>query len=387
MPLKLNILWIVLLAVLVAGCSTVTVETPTVTEVRLPSPKPLAMSSVAIDTNALIETAVVTNLPPIPTLPVTPLVALPVMTGAGPTNAAILTPSVVPANGWLPLQNWCQSNSLGNMQKIGSGQYAVVTRAGTLSVLLGSQMAHWDGTAIWLGFAPRIVGGQVCLHALDAQKTLDPLLHRAPRAAKQGRVLVIDPGHGGSDGGTVGSNKKHLEKNFALDWALRIQALLRTNGWNVFLTRSADVDLALTNRVAFADQVGADLFVSLHFNGLNAAASHSGVETFCLTPTGLPSSVTRGYEDNVRLEFPNNSYDRDNLQYAYRLHREILAATHATDGGLRHARFMGVLRGQHRPAVLIEGGFLSNTEEARRVATPAYRQKLAEAVARALTEQ
>ena len=382
MRLKLNILWIALLVLLVAGCSTVTVEQPTVTEVRLPAPKPLAMSAVAIDTNALIETPVpVPNPPPVVPVPVLP----PVLPVVEPTNAVAPPPPVVPATGWLPLQNWCHSNSLGTLQKLGPGQYAVPTRAGTLSVALGSQMARWDGTAIWLGFAPRVVGGQACVHALDAQKTLDPLLHPARPLTPPGRVLVLDPGHGGTDGGTMGSSKKQLEKTFTLDWALRIQALLRTNGWNVFLTRSADVDLPLTNRIAFADQVGADLFVSLHFNGLSAAASHAGVETFCLTPTGLPSSVTRGYEDNVRLEFPNNAYDRDNLQYAYRIHRELLSTTHATDGGLRHARFMAVLRGQHRPAVLIEGGFLSNPEEARRIATAAYRQKLAEAVARALT--
>ena len=66
------------------------------------------------------------------------------------------------------------------------------------------------------------------------------------------------------------------------------------------------------------------------------------------------------------------------------LHRGLVRATNATDRGVRRARFMGVLRGQKRPAVLIEGGYLSNPKEARKIATSTYRQTMAEAVARAL---
>jgi N-acetylmuramoyl-L-alanine amidase len=74
------------------------------------------------------------------------------------------------------------------------------------------------------------------------------------------------------------------------------------------------------------------------------------------------------------------------LQLAVRIHREILAVNGHHDRGLRRARFLGVLRSQERPAVLIEGGYLSNPTEASLIATPAYRQKLAAAVTRALVE-
>jgi N-acetylmuramoyl-L-alanine amidase len=67
-----------------------------------------------------------------------------------------------------------------------------------------------------------------------------------------------------------------------------------------------------------------------------------------------------------------------------RIQRTLLKVTGAKDHGVRRARFMTVLRGQNRPAVLVEGGYLSNPREARRIADPAYRQKLAEAVAAAL---
>ncbi len=378
MPFWRNIFWLVLAALLAAGCRTATVERPAVTEITLLTNKPFVLSSPVVDTNALITT----NVP----LTVTTNLAtntLPVVVVPPPTN---VPPSLVPpGKDWLPFDTWCAASGLGKSQKLRTGQYAVGTRTGSLVIQPGSQVARWDGMQVWLGYGPRIIGGQLHVHWLDVLKIFEPLHQPLPPLAKPGRVLVIDPGHGGPDGGTTSSSKQQVEKNLALDWALRLQTILRTNGWKVFLTRSNDVEMALTNRVAFAEQMGADLFLSLHFNGLQASAGHSGVETFCLTPPGLPSSVTRGYEDNLRVAFPNNTYDAENLQYACRLHRAILAATRASDGGVRHARFLGVLRGQHRPAVLIEGGFLSNPEEARRLATPAYRQKLAEAVARALS--
>jgi N-acetylmuramoyl-L-alanine amidase len=196
-------------------------------------------------------------------------------------------------------------------------------------------------------------------------------------------VIVIDPGHGGSDGGTQGS-RQQLEKNLALDWALRLKPLLEDNGWEVHLTRATDTDVSLAERIALADRVGADLFVSLHFNGLSGDVNTCGVETFCTTPAGLPSTVKRNGEDNPGLAFPNNSFDTENIRWAYRVQRELVAATQAKDGGVRRARFMAVLRGQRRPAVLVEGGFLSNPDEAQRIATAAYRQKLAQAVAQAI---
>jgi len=139
----------------------------------------------------------------------------------------------------------------------------------------------------------------------------------------------------------------------------------------------------LPDRVAFADAHHADLFLSLHFNG-TTSSSQSGIETYCLTPTGMPSNLTRGYEDNPVLVFPNNQFDAQNVQLALRLHRSLLDATGATDRGVRRARFLAVLRGQHCPATLIEGGYLSNPAEAALIDTPEHRQKLAAAVATAL---
>jgi N-acetylmuramoyl-L-alanine amidase len=98
----------------------------------------------------------------------------------------------------------------------------------------------------------------------------------------------------------------------------------------------------------------------------------------------MSSSLTRGYEDDPRQSFPNNAFDEQNLALAVRLHRALLGVNGGEDRGVRRARFQAVLRGQNRPAVLIEGGYLSNPAEARRIGDPAYRQKLAEAIAKAL---
>jgi N-acetylmuramoyl-L-alanine amidase len=158
-------------------------------------------------------------------------------------------------------------------------------------------------------------------------------------------------------------------------------------GWTVYLTRTNDLDVAVTNRVLLADQWQPGLFISLHFNsGLPANVERSGVQTYCLTPAGMPSSFTRGYEDNLQQSFPNNSYDQQNFHLATRLHRSLVRATGSKDQGVQRARFLSVLRGQNRPAALIEGGFLSNHQEARLISTVAYREKLAGAVAKVLEE-
>jgi N-acetylmuramoyl-L-alanine amidase len=233
-----------------------------------------------------------------------------------------------------------------------------------------------------------MVNGQPHLHALDLTKSLEPLVGGAPmNYPRRNPTIVIDPGHGGEDSGTLSVLDYRPEKEFPLDWARRLGALLATNGWRVFLTRNRDVDLSLSNRVAFAEAHQAGLFLSLHFNSAAPDRLQAGLETYCLTPTGMPSTVTRGYGDEAAQVFPNNAFDAQNLQIAMRVHQALLQVNGRCDRGVRRARYLGVLRGQSRPAVLVEGGYLSNAQEARRIADPGYRQKLAEALARALIEK
>ena len=316
-------------------------------------------------------------------------------TNAPPPAASFSTPkpSQEPAptfhfqDTWISLDQWSKTNGFGPPRRMAGyvpPAYAVPTTNGTLFLRVGSQNASWDGLDYLLGFSPQIIAGHPFVHALDVRKNFDSFLNPLPPMMKSNLVIVLDPGHGGTDTGTQSVLNGHYEKEYTLDLARRLQALITTNGWTVLLTRTNDYTVPLSNRVSFAEQHKADLFLSLHFNSAAPDHEQAGLETYCLTPAGMPSNLTRGFRDNPALAFPNNNYDLQNLQYAAFLHRAVLKINGHLDRGIRRARFLGVLQGQNRPAVLIEGGYLSNLAEARRIADSAYRQQMAEALAGAL---
>jgi N-acetylmuramoyl-L-alanine amidase len=343
-------------------------------------------------TNVVVEKPV---LPP-NTVPIPPVAKTNLIAGVKTNLTPVIIRSNAPATNvfkpapvlmWTSLDRWAAENKLGSVRKLSGGpttRYFIDAKNGLLILEIGSREAIWRGMQFHLGFAPLIIDNQVFIHGLDLQKNLVPLMLREPPVFGPNRVIVIDPGHGGQNGGTTSVLGRHSEKEFTLDWARRIKPLLESNGWTVFLTRTNDVDIALSNRVAAADIHHADLFVSLHFNSLAPDQRPVGLATFCLTPAGMPSTITRGYPDIIYQTFPNNYFDLPNVEVAAQLHRALLRVTGLEDRGVNRARFMGVLRGQQRAAVLIEAGFLSNPAEARKIESGDFRQKLAEAVAEAL---
>jgi N-acetylmuramoyl-L-alanine amidase len=322
--------------------------------------------------------------------PAEPLAQLPLP--APPARAPAPPPPTVapspPTETWASVGRWCQANKWAALCPLTASAlptYALSTPNGVLVLQAGSQVARWDGLELRLGFAPQILSGQLCLHALDLRRTVEPLATGALLSGpRTNSTIVIDPGHGGTDSGTRSVLGWGYEKEFTLDWARRLGSLLASNGWQVFLTRDRDMDLSLSNRIAFAEAHQAGVFLSLHFNSAAPDEREAGLETYCLTPTGMPSTVTRGFGDNPAATYPNNGFDAENLQLAVRVHRALLQVNGRLDRGVRRARYLGVLRGQNRPAVLVEGGYLSNPREARRIADPAYREKLAGAVAQGL---
>lgn len=288
---------------------------------------------------------------------------------------------------WSSLNVWAAEHHLAAPRFVSNlpiTTYAIRSTNGVLTLAIGSREAIWNGLEVHLGFEPQMVDGQVFVNGLDLEKNFRPLLCEPPLAFGPNPVIVIDPGHGGANVGTHSLLDGRFEKEFTLDWARRLAPLLTAEGWQVYLTRTNDMDMALSNRVSFAEAKHADLFISLHFNSGAPDTRQAGLETYCLTPTGMPSSLTRGYDDIWSQHYPNNDYDAQNLRLAVRLQGGLLQATGEDDRGVRRARFIGVLRGQKRPAVLIEGGFLSNPAESRRIEDPVFQQKLAVAVAEAL---
>ena len=292
-------------------------------------------------------------------------------------------PRVTFGRGWVPLRTFCERAGLGAPEQIAAGSAAAFrlpTRGGWAKLTVGTRLAQWNGAVLWLGFAPLMIHGEPHLNALDAEKTLLPLAEPSSAFTLSRRIIVLDPGHGGTDAGTRDAQHRN-EKDFALDWALRAERHLTNAGWKVFLTRRGDVEVSLAERTAFADRVQADLFISLHFNSTFPQTQASGIETYCLTPTGMASTLARGFADDDRAVFPNNAFDAANTAWAFRLHHALVSTTQARDDGVKRARFMGVLRYQNRPSVLVEGGFLSNPSDAANISSSDYRETLARALA------
>jgi N-acetylmuramoyl-L-alanine amidase len=289
-------------------------------------------------------------------------------------------------SGLLLLEDWARLCGLYHLRPVpGATPYTVELEGdrGVLTLTLGQRFAKWNGINIGLGFAPGVRQGQMVVHSVDVVKNFYPLSLGTFSISKPSRVLVIDPGHGGSDPGSLSSGKIH-EKELTLDWALRVEKLLANTSWKVILTRRDDRDVPRAERVAIADANQADIFISLHFNSLENGSGELGIETYCLAPAGAPSNINRNFEEELQRAYPNNQFDSENLLLAARLHQSVIRTTGRRDRGVRRARFMTVLREQKRPAVLIEGGFLSNSAEAALIFDPAYRQQMAVAVCNAL---
>ncbi|MGZ8937956.1 MAG: N-acetylmuramoyl-L-alanine amidase family protein [Limisphaerales bacterium] len=290
--------------------------------------------------------------------------------------------------GLIPLNAWAQLCGFNDLRVVPDATPYTVDLtgdSGVLTLVLGQRFAKWNGINVGLGFGPATRQGQMVVHSIDVLKSFYPLALGTFSIPKPVRLLVLDPGHGGSDPGSLTTDKTY-EKDLTLDWALRVEKILAGTSWKVILTRRDDLDHTLMERVAIADRLNADIFISLHFNSLekSGARDENGIETFCLTPAGAPSNVTRGFDDDVRRYFPNNEFDSANILLASRIQDSLVKISGRRDRGVRRARFMTVLREQRRPAVLVEGGFLSSAIEGKLILDPAYREQIAIGLCNAL---
>jgi N-acetylmuramoyl-L-alanine amidase len=238
-----------------------------------------------------------------------------------------------------------------------------------------------NGLRLLLGEPVVAHGGSLWVGVTDARTLLGPILRPAgvARPPPALRVICLDPGHGGNDTGTRNTARKLDEKAMTLDLARRLKPLLEARGYRVVMTRTDDRFIELAERAEIANRAGADLFLSLHFNAFPQPGVH-GTETYLLTRRNQRStgSVRRDPADAAVL--PGNTMDEWNAVLAYAMHRQLLTRMRTFDRGMKFARFK-VLTLVQMPAALLEFGYLSNDAEAKRIATPGYRDEIAQAVA------
>lgn len=172
-------------------------------------------------------------------------------------------------------------------------------------------------------------------------------------------VVVIDAGHGGTQPGAISLTKKP-EKDFTLAVALKVEALLQQEpNIDFVLTRDTDVTMSLQERVKIANDLGADVFVSIHGNSIDPPSNPSGSETYYTREESIPLADI--------------------------MHRHLVDATGLTDRKVRYSS-LHVTRETLMPAVLLEAGYLSNKNDEALMYTEAFQQRVAEGIVAGIKE-
>lgn len=170
-------------------------------------------------------------------------------------------------------------------------------------------------------------------------------------AAASFRTVVIDPGHGGHDNG--GQWGRVYEKHLALDTAYRLESKLKAMGYKTVMTRRSDYFISLPQRVSIGNRYNNAIFVSIHYN-YTWKQDVSGLETFY------------SGEQGRRL--------------AYHVQSSLISRTKTVDRKVKYARFY-VIRNSKLPAILVEGGFVSNAAERSRMKSAWFRDSIAQGIA------
>lgn len=177
-------------------------------------------------------------------------------------------------------------------------------------------------------------------------------------------LIVIDAGHGGKDLGTNSTSPQYEEKFLTLSTARILKGYLEQLGYATLLTRSDDRFIALNKRAEFANNSGPDAFVSIHFNSAPNKEAH-GIEIF----------YYRSEENKQRSS--------DSKALAKKVLDHMLEETGAKSRGVKHGD-LAVIRETAMPAILVEGGFLSNDQEAKSLKNGIYLKKLAWGIAQGI---
>lgn len=222
----------------------------------------------------------------------------------------------------------------------------------------------------------------------------------APAAAP---TVVIDAGHGGGETGAIGPGGLQ-EKQVTLQIARRLAAALpRVLSCRVVLTRESDSAISLDDRTAVANHEKADLFLSVHANSSRTAGAR-GSETYYLSleasdklsqevasrenQVAPPTLSTEGVSRAPNLDFilwdmAQSAHLKDSSELAEAIQNELNVVSRTENRGIKQAPFR-VLVGATMPAVLVETAFISNPEEEKKLASPAFQESVADGIARAI---
>lgn len=228
------------------------------------------------------------------------------------------------------------------------------------------------------------LGEKVFVSRIDLAKLIDPVLR--PNYIKNAgdfRTVILDPGHGGKDPGAT--NPYGTEAGYNLKVSGLVKKQLEAKGFKVMMTRNSDVFLSLQERVNFANAVKENaIYVSIHHN--SGGNSARGIETFTLSPPGV-SHYGRGLKEADNQSRAGNEHDSANIALATSVHGSILRrlGKNTLDRGIKRARF-SVLSEVSHPAILLEGGFMSHSYEARLIENPSYQNALATGIVEAIAK-
>ncbi len=297
---------------------------------------------------------------------------------AAPIQSGLWTLLKYAGRDYLPLEQVGRFYGFGGVQRSGAG-FVIGSGDRTLRGAADSSDLHISRIKCILSYPVTEISGILCISRVDLVKLVEPVL-RPFKIEGASRVdsVVLDAGHGGSDCGAVG--RLGDEKTFTLDVALRASDLLARAGYKVVLTRSSDEYVALEDRVRVANRLPAALFISIHFN---SGGLGTGVETYAMSPRGVPSMSVDSAPVAEFVAYPGNARDSENAALATATHAALVARSGMFDRGIKRSRFF-VLREASLPGVLMEAGFLSNPEDMHRIASPWYRQQVAGAILEAV---
>jgi N-acetylmuramoyl-L-alanine amidase len=196
-----------------------------------------------------------------------------------------------------------------------------------------------------------------------------------PRKEESISRIVIDPGHGGVDSGAISGGV--LEKDLTLDLGQRVQRIMRQKGFETLLTREGDDYKSLANRADFANRQRDCIFVSIHFDEAKLPVS-TGVETYYAAHQfehALPFTSWLPFLQRAASPSPNIFSEG----LAGFIQESLVARTQAFNRGTRAEQFYVIANVRH-PAVLIEGGFLTNKDDVAKLESEEYRERMATAI-------